>query len=120
MDHIGNKRADEAAKNGALDVSLETGDVPALSIKIVKNNLKAGFYESWQGRCLNRKDYRQTKQWFPTVQKQLSYQVLHTDRKQFSRHVQLITGHNFLKRQSVLVDKSDDTECRLCWEEEEI
>ncbi len=47
--HIGNERADEAAKTGALDVSLEI-DVPALLIKIVKNNLKAGFYESWQGR----------------------------------------------------------------------
>ncbi len=43
--HIGNERADEAAKDGALDVSLETGDTPALSIKIVKNNLKAGFFQ---------------------------------------------------------------------------
>ncbi len=95
--HIGNERADEAAKNGALNVSLETGDAPALSIKIVKNNLKAGFYETWQGRWLSRKDCRQTKQWFPSVKKQLSYQVLHTERKQFSKYVQLITGHNFLK-----------------------
>ncbi len=36
----------------------------------------------------------------------------HTDRKQFSRYVQLITGHNFFKRYSALVDKSDDEECR--------
>ncbi len=115
----GNERADEAAKTATLDVSLETGDTPALSIKIVKNNLKAGFLKFWQERWLNRTECRQTKQWCPIVQKQLSHQVLYTDRKQFSRYVQLITGHNFLKRHSALVDKSDDAECILCWEREE-
>ncbi len=28
-------------------------------------------------------------------------------------------GHNFLKRHCALVDKSDDAECKLCWEDEE-
>ncbi len=117
--HIGNEKADEAAKIGALDDTLETGDIPALSLKIVKNNLKSGFYKSWQERWSRRKDCRQTKQWFPTIQKQLSHQVLYTDRRQYSRYVQLITGHNFLKRHSALVDNSDEAECRLCWEDEE-
>ena len=111
--HIGNKRADEAAKNGTLVVSLETGDMPALSLKTVKNHLKSGFLKSWQERWLKQNDCRQTKQWFPTIQKQLSHQVLNTDRKQFSRCVQLKTGHNFLKKHSALVDKSNDSECRL-------
>ncbi len=84
--YIRNKRADEAAKKGTLDVSLETGDTPAVLIKIVKNNLKTGFLKSWQERWLKRNDCRQTKQWFPTIQKQLSHQVLYTDRKQFTHN----------------------------------
>ncbi len=50
--HIGNERADEAATKGALEVSLETEDTPVLSLKIVKNNLRAGFLKSWQERWL--------------------------------------------------------------------
>ncbi len=74
LSHIGNERADEAA------LALETGDLLPFSLKIVTNNLKAGFMKSWQEKWLNKTDCRQTKQWFPTVHKQ------HTDRKHLSKY----------------------------------
>ena len=46
MGHLGNERADETAKTGTLDVSLKKGDISALALKIVKNNLKAGFLKA--------------------------------------------------------------------------
>ena len=33
--------------------------------------------------------------------------------------MQIITGHNFLKRHDSLVNKDDDNECRLCLEDTE-
>ena len=57
--HIGNERANEAAKMGTLDASLEMRNLPALSQKS-QNNLKARFMQSWQERWLNRTNCKQT------------------------------------------------------------
>ena len=44
---------------------------------------------------------------------------MNTERAAFGTLVQILTGHNFLKRHNALVDHTDDAECRLCLEEEE-
>ena len=33
--------------------------------------------------------------------------------------VQLITGHNYMKRHEALVNRTEDSECRLCLEDDE-
>jgi len=116
--HPGNEKADELAKKGASDRSLLSGDLPAVSINFVKNHLRSKFEEHWSEIWHKRIDCRQTKQWLPAVNRILSYQVLDTDRRVFSSLVQLITGHNFLKRHSALLKEIPDADCRLCLEEE--
>ncbi len=73
----------------------------------------------WSATWAQRKDCRQTKQWFPTVDISKSSSLLKLDRTLLSQLVQLITGHNFLKRHEALVSKDEDNLCRLCEEEEE-
>ena len=69
----------------------------------------------WQSRT----DCCQTKQKFPTIFKRISFELLQKGRKEFSEAVQLITGHNFLQRHKVIVQKDIDPLCRSCGEDEE-
>ena len=48
-----------------------------------------------------------------------SFEMLRLGRRIVSVMVQIITGHNFLKRHDSLVNKDDDNECRLCLEDTE-
>ena len=45
--------------------------------------------------------------------------ILSLDRDTLSVVVQMITGHNFLRRQNFVVGDDEDSECRLCLEDEE-
>jgi ribonuclease HI/retron-type reverse transcriptase len=114
----GNEEADKLAKIGSKGTHLDE-DLPLVSHKLVKGLLKARFYEQWNIRWQNSDDCRQTKQWFPSINPNLSHHVVMLDRKHFSLFVQLITGHNFMNRHQALVDKTTDPLCRLCLEDEE-
>jgi len=116
--HLGNERADELAKLGT---SVTCSRRVALALPKVEymNHVKDRFLARWNLMWSERDDCRQTKHWFPTVNKKASQSVLFSDRTLYSSLVQLMTGHNFLKRHSALVDKSSDNECRLCMEDEE-
>ncbi len=117
--HPGNERADELARYGSTDRSLLSTDLPAIPLSEIKTSLQSKFNELWTAEWQKRLDCRQTKQWFSTVNKSLSHSVLRTNRRIYSMLVQLITGHNFMRRHSELMDKSVSKECRLCLEEEE-
>jgi ribonuclease HI len=114
----GNELADELAKAGALDPSLQI-DVTPPSTNSIKRLIAEGFERIWNDKWKARTDCRQTKQWFPTTNKKISNKILDLDRDNISMMTQLITGHNFLKRHSGLVNKDPDKECRFCCEEEE-
>ncbi len=117
--HPGNERADEIAKMGAQDRSLLGTDRPNVPSSMIKRSLKGKFTKKWNDLWQARIDCRQTKQWFPTVNPHKSFKLLQLDRTLFSHMVQLITGHNFLKRHESLVNDGDDDECRLCLEDQE-
>ena len=57
---------------------------------------------------------RQTKHFFPTSDRRKSAALLGLPRLPFSAMVQLITGHNFLRRHSALIADPDDEVDPLC------
>ena len=116
--HPGNESADLLAKDGATEQPV-CDDVPKIPESMVKLRFKRAFDIYWQQRWDQRTDCRQTKQWMPRLSKALSFQILGLGRKTISWLVQLITGHNFLKRHEALVNGTADNECRFCMEDEE-
>jgi ribonuclease HI len=116
--YVGNELADELAKAGALDPTTQFDTIPP-STSSIKRLAAEGFERIWDNQWKARTDCRQTKQWFPSINKTLSRQIIKLDRENLSAMVQLITGHNFLKRHSSLVNKTTDKECRFCLEDEE-
>ena len=117
--HRGNEKADELAKKGALDRSLLSPAIPNWPLKALKARIHEKVIEKWQTLWQGRKDCRQTKIWFPKINKRISYDLLRSPRPEFSLLVQLFTGHNYLKRHQAIIDQNDDNECRLCMEDEE-
>ena len=117
--HPGNEKADEVAKQGALNPSLLSDELPNMPMSMVKKMLRDHFQHVWNERWQQGVDCRQTKQWFPAVDRSKSSRYLDLDRQMLSNMVQIITGHNYLKRHESLVNDNDDSICRLCLEEEE-
>ena len=117
--HLGNEKADQAAKLGASEGALAPPDVPQQPLNALRTNVELQLDKEWNRRWKDREDCRQTKQWFPTSNMAKSYSLLRLDRSMYSKVVQLITGHNHMKRHSSLVNKDEDSVCRLCMEDEE-
>ena len=116
--HKGNEEADDLAKQGCL-LSHELPSVPGIAITSLKHQIRHCFFEMWSRRWEIHPACRQTKLWMPKPNKNTSFQMLQANRKEISLMVQIITGHNFLRRHSALMDPSISPECRLCMEEEE-
>ena len=116
--YLGNEKADDLAKAGSLQPNL-VPDLPAVPVATLKLQFKAIFVEEWQDYWSKLPTCRQTKQWFPAIDKKKSFDALTLGRSRLSVLVQIITGHNFLKRHEALVNENDDAECRLCLEDDE-
>ena len=116
--HIGNEKADILAKEGTSQQTI-CEDAPKIPESMIKMRFKQKFRALWQEYWDNRPDCRQTKQWLPQLSRKTSFEILGLRRRQISWVVQLITGHNFMKRHESLVNENDDNECRLCMEDEE-
>ncbi|MEO0337460.1 MAG: ribonuclease H family protein, partial [Pseudomonadota bacterium] len=116
--HSGNESADLLAKEGAAEQPVCDG-APKIPESMIKLRFKRTFDTYWQQRWDQRLDCRQTKQWMPQISKSSSFEILGLGRKPLSWLVQLITGHNFMKRHEALVNGTTDNECRLCLEDEE-
>ena len=117
--YIGNEAADAEAKRGALSVELLVEDRPAIPEAMVKMKFKLAFTKKWQEYWTNRPDCRQTKIWLPQIRPAISFELLKAGRRKLSGLVQIITGHNFLRRHEALVRETGEAECRLCLEDEE-
>ncbi len=107
------------AKEGALDPLREAAQIPKLPPSLIKSLHREGLERRWNEYWQSRTDCHQTKQWFPTICRKMSFQLLRKGRKEYSEAVQLITGHNFLQRHKVIVQEADDPLCRSCVEDEE-
>ena len=128
--HPGNEKADELAKQGAQDTDHVARDCPYSSAAVIRAELRKKVVAFWQQEWesdhpyrLKRHPCRQTKHFFPKIDKKLSVLFTSCTRKVFSAATQLATGHNFLNRHQFLVHEGTDNEvypmCRYCDEDEE-
>ena len=119
----GNCRAHTLAKNGAQDAhdpALATEDEPSPTRHQLISLLRDRVGEVWEDVWSSSLDCRQTKHWFPGPDKSLSHSILKMDRVTFSTAVQILTGHNYLRRHNSLTAPDEfNPACRLCLEEEE-
>ena len=92
-------------------------DVPLPSKITVSRTLADGTDELWV-KLFHLLQYpeecRQTKQWWPTVDKNRTKQLLKLNRLQWGKLVQFMTGHNYLQRHNNIVDPNDNPSCPLC------
>ncbi len=117
----GNERADQLAKIGA--VNAQPGIITlascAKSPAQVRNTCRGLLYDKWTLAWQGEPTCRQTKQWFPKASIDHVRGILSLDRETISVVVQMLTGHNYLRRHNVIVGDAEDDQCRLCMEDEE-
>lgn len=117
FDHTGNELADALAKNGTT-MQMEEQIPPPL--KVATRKLEMATFKAWNQRWIQSHDCRQTKQWFPTLDKSKSERLVNLDRSTLGLVVQLITGFNgFMYHESNIAKEEVDSTCRLCLEDTE-
>ena len=115
----GNEVADFLAKKGS---TLGEGPTNELYTPQVKQRIEINdyFLKKWSTAWKLYDQARQTKICFAIPDPKKSCQLLSLDRKNLSRLVQFITGHNKLKRhKNIQNGVIDPHSCRSCFEEEE-
>ena len=124
--HVGhelNELVDGQAKAGALDIDNPAPDTPLMSGHIIKGLLRKSVIKIWDRRWKASPACRQTKLFFPSIDKSLSQKLLTSNRHHFGMLVRVITGHCFLRRHNTLVELGEDdifeSICRFCSENEE-
>ena len=83
----------------------------------VKRIVETETIKRWNRRWLESPQYRQTKRFWPQVDKEISNDVTQLNRVDLSNVVQLLTGHGYNKHRQRRVATLDEEECRFCLEE---
>ena len=121
--HPGNERADTLAKEGAENPALIANCIPLTANTQVKSELREKTVAFWNEQWQKYPACRQTKHFFPTINKSQSLDYTKCRRNVFSAVVQFITGHNFLNRHQAIVDfgfaEFNAAKCRYCQKQEE-
>jgi len=118
----GNNHADALAKAGSLtQTSWDVSPRHTVTITFLKNQLLQHTLDSWTMEWQSHPTCRQTKLWFPTPDRALSRKILKLDRKDIGVLIRWLTGHNFLRRHSHIVNPHVNavTKCRACGMDEE-
>jgi ribonuclease HI len=96
---------------------------PAPVIPVPSNQFKTDIDEDvtrrWNRRWQKLPTARQSRMFWPEVNKTRSMELLRQGREDFGWMVQMLTGHNYFNRHSSLVNDTDLSECRFCLEAEE-
>ena len=115
--HVGNEWADFFAREGA---SKEANMVNLPSPKAnALRKISHALNNSWNARWGSSDLYRQTKIWFPVVNKKKSDILLNLERRTLGDMIGLLTGHNRLNYHQSKIDASHSPTCRFCWWEDE-
>ena len=115
----GNEEADVAAKNGGKQ---QPGDSIPVPWSWLKNEARDIVREVWNKRWTSSGTCRQTKDWVPEVdtkQCQRAKKTVSLARIALGNVIQFITGHNYFNRHNSIVDRTIDSTCRFCGEDEE-
>ena len=112
----GNEMADILAKEGTKMTPTKESLVSKAELNRQVDTL---IYTVWNTQWETRKDCRQTKLLFPTIDTNKSKKIMKLSRAHLSRMVRAITGHDFRKKHEGLVTGTQDTKCRFCSEQTE-
>ena len=108
-DFVGNEEADAQAKAGTKRENEEKIPSP---FRMALREIEEAIEKTWNTRWKNSPEYRQTKQWFPIIDKAKSKRLIKQDRTSLSYIVQLVTGHNRLRYQEYIINKETSPFCR--------
>ena len=111
-DHPGNERADSLAKKGTTNTN-NTVEIPPPFI-LAKSKIEVHIHKTWNEEWWLYKDADQTKEWFPALNKRISFELIRLPRAELGNMVQLLTGHNRLKYHQSKIDPSKDPKCSKC------
>ena len=116
--HRGNERADHLAKLGT---ELPTVQHLALPRQATKAAIKFAADEIWKLQWAQYNDGRQSKQFYPTINRNKAKYSYNLSRQELGRLIRITTGHNNLFYHRSNVDKTKATSplCRFCQEENE-
>jgi len=118
----GNNHADTLAKTGSLSPTTWTvSPRHSITITFLKRQLLLDVVDRWTQEWQSHPTCRQTKLWFPTPERSLSKKILTLDRKDIGVLIRWLTGHNFLRRHSHIINPylNADKTCRACGMAEE-
>ena len=106
--HDGNERADFYAKDGAEDTDQMVDDPPLATYSNLKSEIKELIWENWNTRwrdhCPIEARCRQTKAFFPELNRRLANSFIQSDRTTLSKLILLVSGHNFLNYHKNIID----------------
>jgi len=112
-----NNWVDLLAKEGAT-VHEEYGPHPRgiVPLSFLKSTLKTHVLDQWTDLWSRHPTCRQTKLWFPGPNLGLSRKIINLSREDIGKVIRWLTGHNFLRRHSQIVDplRYQVAACRLC------
>lgn len=111
----GNEAADRLAVAGARSEGPAAGDSPGLPFAVAKHSIRTGTDAYWSYLFSILPECRQTKMFWPKVDKKRSLQVIKQDRVTWGVLTQFMTGHNFLNRHNFIVRPEEANPlCSLC------
>jgi ribonuclease HI len=117
--HMGNEVADRLAKRGSeLAVQGPTPFLP-LGNTVIRTKIKSWEKKQHSERWSSRKDCRQTKMFLPELNRKWSKEIINQSKKNMRMIIQILTGHNNLRRHKFLMGIEPSAECENCGEEEE-
>ena len=110
--HPGNELADHLAKTGTTNTN-NTVVLPNPR-PWAKSKIKTYIHKTWNEEWWLYPEARQTKFWFPSVNKKISNNLIRLSRLELGLAVQLLTGHCRLNYHKFKIDPSSDPSCRFC------
>merc|ERR1712115_451703 len=124
VDHMGNERADELAKEGAeADLRDPVPDLPKMPFSKMKALIHSKALEvwskEWNENLMTKYNHRQTKNWREKPDGKAARELVQNNsRVTFSQKVGIMTGHSNFAYHENLVSKGEESDkCWLCDED---
>ena len=107
--------ANEAAKNDTLPIAY---DAPKIAYTTIKKIIRQKVDDQWERDWLAVEGHRQSKLFWPRLDKSRSHKLMLQNRTQWGRLIQFQTGHAHLNRHDFICygaeDESYDPMCDFC------
>ena len=111
---LGNEAADELAKKGAALTPIGPQPIIPIPFNQIKSWLKERTRKQHMDIWTNRTDCKQARESFPTLDKNLTKNLLRLDRGKLRKVVSIMTGHCQLNKHLFNLNITDSPLCRAC------